>query len=65
MAVVCSMFSSNVESAEKKLVLYNEQLKKQAGTDPLTGFVEPPSDDAVHYREAQKRACYGVYHWYV
>ena len=38
MAVVCSMFSSNVESAEKKLVLYNEQLKKQAGTDPLTGL---------------------------
>ena len=32
------MFSSNVESAEKKLVLYNEQLKKQAGTDPLTGL---------------------------
>ena len=29
MAVACSMFSSNVESAEKKLVLYNEQLKKQ------------------------------------
>jgi hypothetical protein len=28
MAVACSMFSSNVESAEKKLVLYNEQLKK-------------------------------------
>lgn len=38
MAVACSMFSSNVESAEKKLVLYNEQLKKQAGTDPLTGL---------------------------
>lgn len=34
MGVVCAMFSSNVESAEKKLVLYNEQLKKQAGTDP-------------------------------
>ena len=38
MGVVCTMFSSNVESAEKKLVLYNEQLKKQAGTDPLTGL---------------------------
>ena len=38
MAVACSMFSSNVESAEKKLVLYNEKLKKQAGTDPLTGL---------------------------
>ena len=38
MAVACSMFSSNVESAEKKLVLYNAQLKKQAGTDPLTGL---------------------------
>lgn len=38
MGVVCIMFSSNVESAEKKLVLYNEQLKKQAGTDPLTGL---------------------------
>lgn len=38
MGVVCAMFSSNVESAEKKLVLYNEQLKKQAGTDPLTGL---------------------------
>lgn len=38
MGVVCGNFSSNVESAEKKLVLYNEQLKKQAGTDPLTGL---------------------------
>lgn len=38
MGIVCGMFSSNVESAEKKLVLYNEQLKKQAGTDPLTGL---------------------------
>ena len=38
MGVVCTIFSSNVESAEKKLVLYNEQLKKQAGTDPLTGL---------------------------
>ena len=27
MAVACSMFSSNVESAEKKLVLYNEQFR--------------------------------------
>ncbi|MDD5803356.1 MAG: GGDEF domain-containing protein [Clostridia bacterium] len=36
--IACGAFSSNVESAEKKLVLYNEQLKKQAGTDPLTGL---------------------------
>lgn len=38
MGIVCGMFSSNVESAEKKLVLYNEKLKQQAGTDPLTGL---------------------------
>lgn len=64
MAVACSMFSSNVESAEKKLVLYNEQLKKTGRDRSADRFVEPPSDDAVHYGEAQERACYGVYHWY-
>ena len=35
MGITCGMFSSNVESAEKKLVLYNESLKRQAATDPL------------------------------
>lgn len=38
MGITCGMFSSNVESAEKKLVLYNESLKRQAATDPLTGL---------------------------
>lgn len=38
MGITCGMLSSNVESAEKKLVLYNESLKRQAATDPLTGL---------------------------
>lgn len=31
-------FSSNIESAEKKLVEYNKRLEQQASTDPLTGL---------------------------
>ena len=36
--LICGMFSSNIESAEKKRVQYNNELKKQASTDPLTGI---------------------------
>lgn len=38
LAFICGSFSSNIETAEQKLVLYNEQLKQQASTDPLTGI---------------------------
>lgn len=38
LGIVCSIFSSNIKSAEKKLIEYNRQLEKQASTDPLTGM---------------------------
>lgn len=36
--LICGIFSSNIESAEKKLVQYNTELKHQASTDPLTNI---------------------------
>lgn len=33
---ICWFFSSKTQEAEKKLVSYNERLKKEAATDPLT-----------------------------
>ncbi len=38
LGVICGTFSSNVELAEEKLVQYNERLRQQASTDPLTGI---------------------------
>lgn len=38
LGLICGTFSSNIELAERKLVLYNEKLKQQAATDPLTGI---------------------------
>ncbi|MCD7744174.1 MAG: GGDEF domain-containing protein [Lachnospiraceae bacterium] len=38
MGIICGFFSSNIESADKKLVLYNQRLREQASTDPLTGL---------------------------
>lgn len=36
MAVICMTFSTNLQKAEKHLLLYNMELRQQAGTDPLT-----------------------------
>ena len=36
MAVVCLIFSTNIQKAEKQLLVYNQELQKQACTDPLT-----------------------------
>ena len=36
MAVVCLIFSTNIQKAEKQLMVYNQELQKQACTDPLT-----------------------------
>jgi diguanylate cyclase (GGDEF)-like protein len=38
LSVICGTYSSNIESAEWKLVEYNERLQMQAATDPLTGI---------------------------
>ena len=38
MAIVCLTFSENIQKAEKQLMVYNQELKKQAVTDPLTGL---------------------------
>ncbi len=38
LAFICGSFSSNIETADQKLILYNERLKQQASTDPLTGI---------------------------
>ena len=38
MAIVCLVFSENIQKAEKQLMIYNQELKKQAATDPLTGL---------------------------
>ncbi|MCD7955106.1 MAG: GGDEF domain-containing protein [Lachnospiraceae bacterium] len=38
MGVICGFFSSNIETADKTLVLYNQQLQKMASADPLTGI---------------------------
>ncbi|MCD8347245.1 MAG: GGDEF domain-containing protein [Lachnospiraceae bacterium] len=37
MGIICGFFSSNIEIADKNLVLYNQRLREQASTDPLTG----------------------------
>lgn len=36
LAVVCLIFSTNIQKAEKQLMIYNQELQKQACTDPLT-----------------------------
>lgn len=36
MACLCILFSSNVQAAERQLRLDNQELHKEAGTDPLT-----------------------------
>ncbi|MCC8067110.1 MAG: GGDEF domain-containing protein [Clostridiales bacterium] len=38
MGIICGFFSSNIETADKQLVLYNQRLREQASTDPLTGL---------------------------
>lgn len=38
MAFVCMIFSTNIQKAEKQLLIYNEELQKQACTDPLTAL---------------------------
>lgn len=38
MGVICGIYSSNMDSAEWKLVEYNEKLQVEAATDPLTGI---------------------------
>lgn len=35
--IICGNFSSNIETAEKKLIQYNKQLQWLASVDPLTG----------------------------
>lgn len=35
-AVICSIFSTNIQQTEKHLMLYNMELSQQAATDPLT-----------------------------
>lgn len=36
LGIICGFFSSNIQSAEQKLVQYNEQLQLKASIDPLT-----------------------------
>ncbi|MCD7716887.1 MAG: GGDEF domain-containing protein [Lachnospiraceae bacterium] len=38
MGIICGFYSSNIETADKQLVLYNRRLKEEARTDPLTGL---------------------------
>ena len=35
-AIICIIFSTNIQQAEKHLMLYNMELSQQAATDPLT-----------------------------
>ena len=35
-AIVCIIFSTNIQQTEKHLMLYNMELRQQAATDPLT-----------------------------
>ncbi len=37
-SLICIIFSSNIQNAERQLRLDNETLNKEAGTDPLTGL---------------------------
>lgn len=36
MAIICTILSTNIQEAEKQLLIYNQELKRQADTDPLT-----------------------------
>lgn len=36
LAIICLVFSTNIQKAEKQLLVYNKELRKQACTDPLT-----------------------------
>ena len=38
MGMTCMTFSANLQKAEKHLLLYNMELRQQAGTDPLTSL---------------------------
>ena len=38
MGMICMTFSANLQKAEKHLLLYNMELRQQAGTDPLTSL---------------------------
>lgn len=54
MAVICGFFSSNIETAEQKLVLYNERLEQLASLDPLTGVWNRRS--MLNYMERYRKA---------
>lgn len=36
LCIVCLIFSTNIQQSEKQLLIYNQELQKQANTDPLT-----------------------------
>lgn len=36
LSIVCLIFSTNIQESEKQLLIYNQELHKQANTDPLT-----------------------------
>ena len=39
LAAMCIVFSTSIQSTERQLMLKNQTLYKEAGTDPLTGHV--------------------------
>ncbi len=38
LAITCILFSTNIQEAERRLLLRNQELHREAGTDPLTGL---------------------------
>ena len=48
-SLICIIFSSNIQNAERQLRLDNETLNKEAGTDPLTGL--PNRREMIHIIE--------------
>ncbi len=38
LALICIIFSTNIQDAERLLLLKNQELHREAGTDPLTGL---------------------------
>ncbi|MBR3017976.1 MAG: GGDEF domain-containing protein [Clostridia bacterium] len=56
------LFSSSIQASERRLTLHNQELSKEAETDPLTGLLNRRAllDVVDHYRKEQPDAQFGI-----
>ena len=62
MALLCILFSSNIQETERKLRLDNQELHKEAGTDPLTQLPNRRQllDEIDHFHRLNSQETFSV-----